>query len=69
MTILLFVVLLYGICFIERYTLCFFFCAIFDLDIGMKTKQIRKKVLPAYPVGEMLNFPLREAKSQWVDVN
>ena len=39
-TILLFVVLLWKICFIVRFM---FFCAIFDRQIRMKTKQIRKQ--------------------------
>ena len=67
LTIFLLVILLGNICFIVRYM---FFCAIFDHQIRMKTKQIRKKrYFPLSLYGGTLNFPLGEAKSQWEDAN
>ena len=64
LTTLLFVVVLRDIYFIVRYTfVLFFFCAVFDRQIRMKTKQIRKKrhFLPTLYEGT-LNFPLGKAK-------
>ena len=49
LTILLFVVLLCDIC----------FCATFDRHIQIKTKQIKKKVFPAYPVWGDAKFWIR----------
>ena len=39
------------------YCAMYVFCAMFDRHVRIKTKEIRKKIFPAYPVWGMLNFP------------